>query len=179
MAASGAVLPPRVELLSSSHDVGSFSCGVHALDYWLRTWAAKNQTTGTSQTHVAVDQAASTTAVSVPIFGYYSLSATSISRDDLPQELARALPINYPVPACILGRLAVQTNLQGQKLGKFLLFDAFRKVVEANQRMAVSVLIVDAMFDHLVPWYKNFGFQELANFPRRLFISVATLTKAP
>jgi hypothetical protein len=178
MAGSGALLPPRVELLSTRHDVGHFSCGVDDLDRWLRKYAAKNQTTGASQTHVAVEQAASTASVSIPILGYYCLSATSISRGDLPQELADSLPSRYPVPACILGRLAVQEKLRGGGLGTFLLFDAFKKVVDANLRIAVSVLIVDAMFDYLVPWYKKFGFQEIKNDPLRLFISVGTLAKA-
>jgi hypothetical protein len=40
------------------------------------------------------------------IAGYYSLNATSFDKVELPIELAKRPP-KYPVPAAVLGRLAV------------------------------------------------------------------------
>ena len=57
------------------------------------------------------------------IMGYYTLSAGSISADDLPLEHKRRLP-NYPVPVALLGRLEVDKQYQGQRLGSILLADA-------------------------------------------------------
>jgi predicted N-acetyltransferase YhbS len=91
--------------------------------------------------------------------------------------VAKRLP-RYPVPAALLGRLAVQQASQGQKLGEFLVFDAFANVVKASKVIAIHALVVDAMFDSLVPWYRKFGFQEFPTSKLRLFISVATLSKA-
>jgi predicted GNAT family N-acyltransferase len=171
MAPAGAV--PRVEQLSSHHDVNSFDCGQHPLNYFIRRYAATNQAARISKTYVAVEQRSSA-VISGPILGYYTLSLLSISRDDLPPDLVARLP-KYPVPAAILGRLAVDKKLHGQGLGRFLLFDSFEKVVDASQHMPIYALIVDAMFDHLIPWYKKYGFKEFPNIARRLFISVETL----
>jgi hypothetical protein len=55
---------------------------------------------------------------------YYSLSATSFEKDELPPALAIRLPL-YPLPAAILGRLAIDRTCQGQGLGETLLLDAF------------------------------------------------------
>lgn len=40
------------------------------------------------------------------IAGYYSLSAASLEKAELPPALAKRLP-HYPVPAVMIGRLAV------------------------------------------------------------------------
>lgn len=176
MAPAGALLPPRVELLSSHHDVNSFDCGEHPLNYFLRRYAATNQAARISNTYVAIEQGSSV-IISGRILGYYTLSLLIISRDDLPPNLAARLP-KYPVPAGILGRLAVDKKLHGQGLGRFLLLDSFQKVVDASQHMPIYALVVDAMFDRLIPWYKSYGFQEFPNIARRLFISVDTLVKS-
>jgi predicted GNAT family N-acyltransferase len=177
MAPAGVMLPPRVEQLSSHHDVGSFDCGEHPLNYFLRRYAAANQGARISNTYVAVEQGSAGVDISSPILGYYTLSLLSVSRDDLPADLVAQLP-KYPIPAGILGRLAVDKKLHGQGLGTFLLFDSFQKVVNASQHIPIYALVVDAMFDHLVPWYKKYGFREFPNIARRLFISVDTLVKS-
>ena len=58
----------------------------------------------------------------------YSLSAASFQRDSLPANQAKRLP-RYPVPAVLLGRLAVDEGKRGQGLGAFLLMDALNRVL--------------------------------------------------
>lgn len=169
-------LPPRIELISPSHAVSGFSCGVQDLDDYLHKYAAQNHARRISTAYVAVDRSIAFDATSKPVMGYYTLSNLSIAKDELPAKVVRGLP-GYPIPAILLGRLAVEKALQKQQLGKFLLFDSFGKVIQSSSQVAAFALVVDAMFDHLVPWYKKFGFQECLNTPRRLFISVKTLVK--
>src|SRR3546814_10637392 len=78
--------------------------------------------------------------------GYYSLSAASFQRDSLPANQAKRLP-RYPVPAVVLGRLAVDESKRGQGLGAFLLMDALDRVLLATQTLAVHAVIVDARDD--------------------------------
>jgi hypothetical protein len=57
-------------------------------------------------------------------------------------------------------------------------FDSFDKVIQSSAQVAAFALVVDATFDHLVPWYKKYGFQEGSQNTRRLFIAVKTLEAA-
>ncbi len=90
-----------------------------------------------TQDFVAVGNAPETVA------GCYSLSAASFEKDELPPALAKRLP-HYPVPAAVLGRLAVDRTRQGRGLGKMLLLDAIRRVVWAGTTLAVYAMVVDA-----------------------------------
>src|SRR3546814_10256142 len=69
--------------------------------------------------------------------GYYSLSAASFQRDSLPANQAKRLP-RYPVPAVVLGRLAVDESKRGQGLGAFLLMDALDRVDRKSTRLNSS-----------------------------------------
>jgi hypothetical protein len=176
MAPAGALLPPRIEQLSASHAIAGFSCGVPELDEYLQKYAAQNHTRRISTAYIAVEASIAPGTASVPVLGYYTLSALSFSKDELPQKVSKGLP-RYPIPAVLLGKLAVEKALQNQQLGKFLLFDSFAKVIQVSKQIGVLAFVVDAMFDGLVPWYKKFGFQEFANTPRRLFVPIETLVK--
>ena len=94
---------PRVE---PHHNRAAFTCGEPTLDAHIRRYASQDMRRRIAQVFVAVAGAPES------ICGYYSLSAASFSRGDLPSELARRLP-RYPVPAAILGRLAVDRVSRG------------------------------------------------------------------
>lgn len=164
-----------IEPLGPSHDRAAFSCGEQALDNYIRQQASQDVRRGVARVFVAVETAAAGSPTLVA--GYYTLSAASFAKADLPQSLAKRLP-HYPVPAAILGRLAVDRNHQGQKLGKLLLFDAFNQVVQANRRVAILALIVDAKNQSVATWYEKYGFERFPTSPLRLFIPVATLARA-
>ncbi|MGE0008728.1 MAG: GNAT family N-acetyltransferase [Parvibaculaceae bacterium] len=110
------------------------------------------------------------------IAGYYSLSAASSRREELPPALAKRLP-HYPVPAAILGRLAVGRACQGQGLGETLLLDAVRRVVRASATLMVHAVIVDAKTDRAEAFYERYGFRTFASIQRRLFLPLETFEK--
>jgi len=54
------------------------------------------------------------------VIGYYSVSMDKIEFQSLPEGHRRGLP-RYPVPAMLVGKLAVDRGMQGRGLGRELL----------------------------------------------------------
>lgn len=161
--------PPTIEPLGAQHDRTAFSCGEPTLDAYLQRQASQDVRRRVAQVFVATDGKGS-------IAGYYSLSAASFQRHDLPPALAKRLP-HYPVPAAVLGRLAVDRGQQGRGLGEMLLLDAIRRVLWASRAVAIHAMVVDAKNERAQAFYERYGFRALASQPRRLFLPLETFEK--
>jgi len=159
-----------IEPLGSQHDRAAFSCGEPALDAYLQRQASQDIRRRVAQIFVARGQTLESVA------GYYSLSAASFAKDQLPATMAKRLP-HYPVPAAVLGRLAVAREDQGQGLGEMLLLDAIRRVIRASMAIAVHAIIVDAKNERAAAFYQRYGFRAFAGEPRRLFLPLETFEK--
>nr|WP_286206627.1 GNAT family N-acetyltransferase [Thauera linaloolentis] len=147
--------------MDNEADTASFRCGEAALDQYLHRHARQDIKRGVGRVFVATpaDQASE-------VAGFYSLSAASVAAEQLPDSLRKKLP-RYPVPAALLGRLAVSEAAQGKGLGSILLVDACKRVVAASQTLAVAVIIVDAKSPAAAAFYRHFGFVELPGQPGR------------
>jgi hypothetical protein len=86
--------------LGPSQDRANFSCGVAALDRYIRELATQDIRRRISNCFVAVDMAGE-------LAGYYTLAATSLPLPELAPGHARRLPRYTAFPACLVGRLAV------------------------------------------------------------------------
>lgn len=162
------IQPPVIEPFGRHHDRAAFSCGVEALDGYLRTQAGQDERRNLARVFVAVGDAPHVVA------GYYTLSSLSVNMDDLPQELTRRLP-RYPLlPAALIGRFAVSLNYQGQQLGKFLLLDALKRIIETGGTVASFAVLVDAKDERAVTFYEKYGFVRFSTRRTRLFLPVAT-----
>jgi len=159
-----------IEPLGSRHDRAAFSCGEPALDIYLQRQASQDIRRRVAQVFVAVGDAPG------KIAGYYSLSAASFEKDELPPALAKRL-LHYPVPAAVLGRLAIDRELHGCGLGETLLLDAMCRVVLASTTIAVYAIIVDAKNERARAFNERYGFRAFANEPRRLFLPLETVEK--
>jgi predicted GNAT family N-acyltransferase len=164
-------LPPIIEPLARRHDRAGFDCGIPELNDYLRRQAAQDTRRGVSRVYVARERGSS------KMLGYYTLSAASSGKKSLPEKEAKRLP-HYPVPAALLGRLAVDHTGQGEGLGKYLLFDALHRVLQAAETLAVYALVVDAKNDDARAFYERYGFLSFSDTSSRLFIPVETLRKA-
>jgi GNAT superfamily N-acetyltransferase len=166
---------PVVLPLSRQHDRIDFSCGNATLDRYLKEFALQDARRRIAAPFVAVFESAPD-----KICGYYTLSAYAVRLGELPDSLAKRLP-SYPrLPATLLGRLAVDLRHQGQSLGEFLLIDALNRAFEQSARIGAAAVVVDAIDDNAVAFYRHFGFPSLADAPRRLFLpmrDVAVLFK--
>ena len=95
------------------------------------------------------------------ILGYYTLSATSITRTALPRALLKKLPRYRDMPATLLGRLAVATKTQGQGIGGRLLISAMTRACQAATEIASMALVTDPKDETASAFYENFGFRPL------------------
>jgi ribosomal protein S18 acetylase RimI-like enzyme len=159
-----------VEPLGPHHDRTSFSCGEPALDSYLTRQASQDIRRRIAQVFVLAGDPPTR------IQGYYRLSAAAFEKAELPPALAKRLP-HYPVPAAVLGRLAIDRSCQGRGLGETLLMDAVRRTLRASAAMAVYALIVDAKNERAQTFYERYGFRSFATTPRRLFLPLETFEK--
>ena len=155
--------------LDNDHDKPGFQCGVVSLDTYIKKQARQDVKRRVSRVFVAtrVDQPNS-------ILGYYTLSTLSIELSQLPQALARKLP-RYPVPAALLGRLAVNQVSQGHGVGKMLLIDAIKRTLAVSDEIAIYAMVVDAIDERAQHFYEQFGFSLLSSDNQRLFLPLKSI----
>ena len=159
-----------VEPLDPHHDRASFSCGEPSLDRYIRRQASQDARRRVARVFVASGEPPGRIA------GYYTLSAASFERENLPAEVARRLP-HYPVPAAVIGRLAVDLRSQGSGLGEVLLLDAAQRVVRAGDTLGVYAIVVDALHDRAGAFYERYGFTPFPSLPRRLYLPLRTFER--
>jgi ribosomal protein S18 acetylase RimI-like enzyme len=100
------------------HNCAEFDCGNPKLNRYLKEQAGQDMRSHYASLFVTVEDGTG------KVLGFYTLSSTSVSVDLLPIELQRKLP-KYPyVPGIRIGRLAVDSTAQGQKLGTGLVANA-------------------------------------------------------
>lgn len=158
----------RFETLGPRHDRDGFSCGIEALDNYLRRQARQDFKKRVSVAFVL-------TPDGITIAGYYTLSQYSVLLEEVPAEVARRLPRYPQVPATLLGRLAVHTRFRGRRLGELLLMDALKRALDGSRQVASAAVVVDAKNDAARAFYLRYGFLELPSRPDRLFLPMATI----
>ncbi len=146
----------RVVLLDEQHDRSSFTCGVESLDRYLKTQAGQDVRRKANAVFVL-----SEVGESARILGYYTLCAMAVSQGDVPEAARKHIP-RYPlVSATLIGRLAVATEHQGQRLGAFLLADALQRAFESAGTVGSSMVVVDAIDESAAGFYAAHGFVRL------------------
>ena len=91
------------------------------------------------------------------VVGYYALASGSVERLEAPGSIARNMP--DPLPVIVLGRLAVDLSMQGQRFGSSLLKDALLRVLKISQDMGVRAVLVHAISEDAKRFYQAYGFQ--------------------
>jgi GNAT superfamily N-acetyltransferase len=156
----------RIEPLGSRPDRTGFTCGVAALDTYLRHRAGQDARRRIAAPFVAVGAGGT-------VLGFYTLSATSIQLADLPAALTKRLP-RYPrLPATLLGRLATSLDARGIGLGRFLLVDAMHRALRSE--VASFAFIVDAKDETAHQFYERESFLPLPDRPNRLVRRMADI----
>jgi len=156
-----------IEPLAAHHDREPFRCGHDGLDRYLREQASRDVRRGIARVFVAVAAADRGT-----ILGFHALSAASITASQLPPEFARRLP-RHPVPAALLGRLAVDQTVARRGLGGILLADAIKRTLSASAALGIAVIVVDPIDDGARSFYAAHGFRSLEGPERRMFLTLA------
>lgn len=110
------------------------------------------------------------------VAGFYTLGAGSIEHETLPPEAAKRLT-GYPGPFALTGRLAVDRRWSRKGLGSSLVADAFRRVVQASEALAVYAVAVDAKDERATRFYERLGFIRLPESERRLFFPTSAVER--
>ena len=160
----------RVTPLDPTIDRGQFRCGSDALDRYFRERVTQDIRRRVTSCFVAFDEQDC-------VRGFYTLAATSVVLADLPQNVATRLPRYPSIPAIRMGRLAVDRAVHGHGLGAALLADALARSAGAD--IAAYALVVDAKDDAAVAFYEHHGFIRMVNWPRALFLPLATAKSRP
>ncbi|MGE5072163.1 MAG: GNAT family N-acetyltransferase [Anaerolineae bacterium] len=159
-----------VEPLARTHDRSVFSCGIAALDRYLRQQAGQDAARQVSVCFILTPNGRT-------VAGFYTLSQYAVDLAGLTAELASKLPKYPEVPATLLGRLAVGIEFKGRGLGEFLLLDALHRCWKHSNEIASLAVVVDAKDEAAVRFYRHFNFISLPGTPSRLFLPMKTLEK--
>lgn len=134
--------------LNTGHDLSYFSCGEPSLDEWLSRRAFPNQIAEASKTYVIVENKF--------VVGYYCLAAGSVSPASVTGRIRRNMP--DPLPAIIIGRLAVSLSHQGRGLGATLLNNALERSLQAAEILGCRAILVSAINKTAAAFYDKAGF---------------------
>ena len=136
-------------LSGPEHVLDQFDCGDDALNAWLREKARHNQREGGSRTWVV--------SKATRVVAFYASSTAVLLRTEATRRARRNQP--DPLPAILLGRLAVDLEHQGQGLGAALLKHFVLKSLEVAEITGVRVLLVHAKDEPARDFYERFGFE--------------------
>lgn len=134
------------------HDRSRFECGEQVLDEWLRRYAGQGRRRDTAATWVIADAADIVVA-------YASVAMTAIDRSAAPPSIASQAP--DPVPALLLGRLAVDHRYSGLGIGTALVAHVLATAVELNTKAACRAVVVTSLNSEVRYWWERLGFCRL------------------
>jgi ribosomal protein S18 acetylase RimI-like enzyme len=153
-------------LNTKKHNRSEFDCGVEALNLYLQRFANQDHKRNLSKVYVL--------SKGKEIIGYYSISAHSVMRDRLPENMP--LGGYNDIPFLLLGRLAVDKRHQGEGYGDSLIFHAFQITVEAAEKVGILGMVVDAKDDKASAFYEGFGFRRLDGTKNRLVLPLSSIS---
>lgn len=151
------------EPLTGAHDVSNFSCGKPILDHWLKTRALSNQQKGFTAVLVVHEDGR--------VVGFYGLAPTAVVPATLPRSVRTGQPPN-PVPCMLLGQLATDAGWAGLGIGTGLVKHALQRCVQAASLIGGRALMVNAVDDEAVEFWKRRGFETSIDDPLILLRSI-------
>lgn len=160
----------QFQALTKAHNHKDFDCGIPSLNQYLQRSARQNQDQDTGRTYVLVEEGQS------QVLGYYTLSSAAIDFEEYPENAG--LP-QYPIPAILLARLAVDQRRQGEGLGRDLLLYALAAARRHADSVAAAAVVVDALDDAAQAFYEKHGFQSLSKAGRHLYLTMKKIRQLP
>jgi GNAT superfamily N-acetyltransferase len=148
--------------LTEADDRTRFDCGRESVNLWFQRHAWANHVVGISRTNVICGAATS------EIVGFVTLSAAQIERSFLAKAQQRNKP--DPVPATLLGQLAIHKEHQRKGHARALLLFALRTALRASREIGSFGVITHPIDDHVRAFYGRWGFRDLPFDPYRAMI---------
>jgi GNAT superfamily N-acetyltransferase len=145
-------LRPVEPLDTKRHKTGEFDSGAPTLDRWLRAYAGQSQRRDVARTFVTAD-------LKLNVVGYYTLVASEVEHDSASSPVRAGVSRHFPIPVCLIARLAVDRSWQGRGLGRDLLRDAMRRALAASEQIGIRALVVDAIDEEAAGFYQRHGLE--------------------
>lgn len=82
-----------------------------------------------------------------------------------------------PVPAYLIGRLGVRTDLQGRGLGARMVHEALAIIRGLSRVGGGRLALIDAKSEELAAWYEHLGFTRLKDNPLRLAMKMKRIER--
>jgi GNAT superfamily N-acetyltransferase len=161
----------KIEPLASHHSRNAFDCGQPALSEWIKQFASQFEVRDLARVYVLVR------GDEPRVLGYYSISTCQIRFEELPASYSKGLPKKMGIPAALIGKLAIDKSLQGQKIGSVLLWDALQRIRDLAAKIGIRLIIVDAIDQRARDFYVHFKFTEFLDEPGRLFMPISVVRK--
>ncbi len=148
--------------LGNHHNKKTFKCTEETLNNYLKLQAKKESKAGLAKVYVLADEEDN-------VMAYYTLSASELPKDAVPENLLKKLPRSYNgYPAILIGRLAVDEMSSGQGVGGELLVDAIERCVNYAEKIGTSVIMVDPLNNSARKFYEKFMFKSLPDHNRMI-----------
>jgi GNAT superfamily N-acetyltransferase len=138
--------PPQ--RIKPEHKLNDFDCQESSLNDWLKKRALKNDLQDASRTYVV--------CCGEQIVAYYSLHLGCIKHSEAMGKIKRNMP--DPIPAIVLGRLAVDANHQGKGIAKALIKDMFLRALQVSELAGTKAVLVKALNENVTLFYQSLGF---------------------
>lgn len=149
--------------ISPEHIVEHFDCGELSLNDWLKKRALKNDLGDASRTYVVCYDST--------VVAYYSLHLGCSQHSQAVRKIKRNMP--DPIPAIVLGRLAVDINHQGKGLARALIKDIFLRAIQVSDLAGTKVVLVKALNENVTSFYQSFGFVQSKTDPLLLMKAIS------
>lgn len=160
------------EPLAAHHNVDGFECGREQLDRRLHAYAGQGQHRDTARTFVVCRQGETN------VVGYYTLVASQVEQTEATDDVQRGTSKHFPIPICLIARLAVDRADQGAGLGRSLLLDALQRTERASRSVAMRAVLVHAIDDDAAAFYARYGFKPASAEPLTLMVPLAAVRPA-
>jgi predicted N-acetyltransferase YhbS len=157
--------------LTAEDNRETFDYGRESINQWFRRHAWRNQESDVSRTNVVCD------INTGDVIGYVSLSAAQISRAFLPKSAQRNQP--DPLPAMLLGQLAIDRRYQGRGYARSLMWFALKTSIRFSKDIGCFAVLTHPLDDELRVFYQRFGFEDLPYDPgRAMIVRIADLERS-
>jgi GNAT superfamily N-acetyltransferase len=157
--------------LEPHHVVDHFECGREDLDRWLHAYAGQGQRRDTARTFVVCRERAA------DVVGYYTLVASQVEHDYATTGVRRGTSKHFPIPVCLIARLAVDRSAQEVGLGRSLLLDALQRTEQASRSVAMRAVLVHALDRKAAAFYARYGFKPASAEPLMLMVPLESVRR--